>query len=174
MKIQIWRYLLNASAGHILPAGRYFPTPGVAHFTKWFTIYFYCWCVDDIFFQSPLVNPCVLVPFRLSKHNLSNPLSQHQSHSQAELFKPTREYFKISKRKRTRGLSEYIPIYQSSLQCDFCIPNHLVTRPVTMGRASPPWKNFLPPEKMSWAYCMHNHFFRTCYRCKIGPTSKNS
>jgi len=34
--------------------------------------------------------------------------------------------------------------------------------PGTKGRASPPWKNFLPPEKISWTYCMHNHCFR-CY-----------
>ena len=57
------------------------------------------------------------------------------------------EKIKISKRKRTRRLSEYIPIYQSSLQCDVCWPNHLMTRPVTKGRASPPWRNFLLPWK---------------------------
>ena len=34
--------------------------------------------------------------------------------SQAELSKPTRQDFKISKTKRTRSLSEYIPIYQSA------------------------------------------------------------
>ena len=100
--------------------------------------------------------------FWLSKHRLSNTLSQHQSNSQAELSKSTTENFKVSKRKRTRSLSEYMLIYQSSLQYDFCIPNHLVTTPVTKGRASPPWKNFLPPEKMSWTYFMHNHCFR-CY-----------
>jgi len=95
--------------------------------------------------------------------------SQHQSNSQAELSKPTREVFKVSKWKRTRNLSECISTYQSSLQCDCCIRNHLVTRPVTKGSASPPWKNFFPPEKMSVTYCstMHNHCFRTCYRCKI-------
>jgi len=89
----------------------------------------------------------------------------NQSNSQAELSKPNRD-FKISKRKRTRSLSEYISMYQSSLQCDVCIPNHLVTRSVTGRRASPPRKNS-PPEKMSWTYCMHNHCFRICYRCKI-------
>jgi len=114
-------------------------------------------------FNLPLSAPaCCWVPFWLSKHRLSNTLSQHQSNSQAELSKPTREDFKVCKRKRTRSLSEYILIYQSSLQYDFCIPNHLVTTPVTKGRASPPWKNFLHPEKMSWTYCMHNHSFR-CY-----------
>ena len=44
----------------------------------------------------------------------------------------------------------YLPtpaIYQSSLQCDFCIPYHLANRSVTKGRAWPPWKNFLSPEK---------------------------
>jgi len=87
-----------------------------------------------------------------------------QNSSQLEkISKPTREDFKVSKRKRTRSLSEYISIYQSSLQYDFYIPNHLVTRPATKGRASPLWKNFLPPEKMSWTYCMHNH----CFRCYI-------
>jgi len=160
MKFQIWRYFLNASAG------RYLPTPSVAHFTKWFTIYFYCWCVDHISFQSPLVSPCILVPYRLSKHHLSNTLSQHQSHFQAELFKPTREYFKLSKRRRTSSLSEYIPIYQSSLQCDFCIPTS-GDQTRNYGEDFAPMENFLPPEKMSWAYCMHNHCFRTCYQYKI-------
>jgi len=89
----------------------------------------------------------------------------NQSNSQAELSKPNRD-FKISKRKRTRSLSEYISICQYSLQGDVCIPNHLVTRSVTKGRASPPRKNFLPPCKMSWTYCMHNHCFRICYQCK--------
>jgi len=87
------------------------------------------------------------IPFRLSDNRLSNSLSQHQSNSQAELSKPTREDFRISKRKRTINLSEHAPIYQSSLQCDVCIPNHVVTRSVTKRRASPHWKNFLPPEK---------------------------
>jgi len=78
-------------------------------------------------FNLPLSAPaCCWVPFRLSKHRLSNILSQHQSNSQAELSKPTRENFKISKRKRTRSLSDYIPVYQSSLQCDDCIPSQLV------------------------------------------------
>ena len=114
------------------------------------------------------------VPFRLSKHRLLSSLSQYQSISQAELSKPTREYFKISKRKRTRSLSEYIPVYKSSLQCDFCIPNHLATRSVTKGRPWPHWKYFLPPEKMSWTYCMHTHCFLSCYRCKIWVSSENS
>ena len=122
------------------------------------------------------------VPFRLSKHRFSNSLSQHQSNSQAELSKPTSEDFKISKWKLTRSLSEYIPTYQSSLQCHFCIPNHLVTRPATKRRASPLWKNFLPPEKMSSTYCVHNHCFRCCMQCnallrainaKFGPPSEN-
>ena len=47
------------------------------------------------------------------------------------------------------------------------LPNHLVTRPVTKGRASPPWKTFFPSVTLSWTYCTHNHCFRTCYRCKI-------
>ena len=74
---------------------------------------------------------------------------------------------KISKRKRTRSLSEYIPIYRSSLQCDVCIPSHLVTISVAKGRASHLWKNFRPFWKMSWIYCMHKHCFCACYRCKI-------
>ena len=64
----------------------------------------------------------------------------------------------------------YLPtpaIYQSSLQCDFCIAIHLATRSVTKGRTWPPWKNFIPPEEMSWTYCTHNHCFRACYQCKI-------
>jgi len=77
-------------------------------------------------FNLPLSAPArCWVPFRLSKHCLSSSLSQHQSISQAELSKPTREDFKISKRKRTRSLSEYISMYQSSLQCDVCILHHL-------------------------------------------------
>jgi len=114
------------------------------------------------------------VPFRLSKHRLSSSLSQYQSNIQAELSKPTREDFKISKRKRTRRLSEYIPVHQSSLQCDFCIPNHLATRSVTKGRAWPPWKNFLPPEKMSGTYCMHQIVFVHVIDVKFGSPSENS
>jgi len=48
----------------------------------------------------------------------------NQTPSQLEM--PTRNDFKLSKRERTRRLSEYILIYQSSLQCNVCIPNHLV------------------------------------------------
>ena len=118
-------------------------------------------------FNLPLSAPaCYWVPFRLSKHRLSNILSQHQSNSQAELSKPTREDFKISKRNRTRRLSEYIPIYQSSLQCGF-YTHHLITRPVSKGGLRSHGKSFSSPEKMSWAKCMHNHCFRTCYRCII-------
>ena len=128
--------------------------------------------MEDLSFQSPLVSSCMLLGFdcpnfRLSKHRLSNSLSKHQSNSQAELSKPTREDFKTSKRKPTRSLSEYIPVYQSSLQCDVCIPHHLVTRPVTRGRASPPWRNYFLPEKMSWTYGMYNQCSFTCFRCKI-------
>jgi len=47
------------------------------------------------------------IPFRLSKHRLSNSLSQHQSNSQAELSKPTREDFRISKRKPEIFLNTY-------------------------------------------------------------------
>ena len=115
-------------------------------------------------FNLPLSAPaCCWVPFCLTKHRLSNSLSQNQTNSQAELSKPTREDFKISKRKRTRSLSEYMPMYQSRLWCDFCIPNHLVTKSVT----KTPGKTFFPPEKMSWTYCMQNQCFRTCYRCQI-------
>ena len=107
------------------------------------------------------------VHFRLSKHRLPNSRSKHQSNSQADLSKPTREDFKISKRKRTRSLSEYITTYQSSLQCDVCVPSRLVTISVAEGRTSPLWKNFLPFWKMSWIYCMHKHCFCACYRFKI-------
>jgi len=90
------------------------------------------------------------------------------SNSQAELSKPTREDFKISKRKRTRSLSEYIPIptYQSSLQCHFCTPNHLVTTDqarkwaegfAPMEKLSPPWKNVLD------IVCITIVFVVTCY-----------
>jgi len=113
---------------------------------------------------------CWWVLFRLSKHRLSNTFSQHQSNSQAELSKATREDFKIFKRKRTRSLSEYMPIYKPSLQCDFRIPNRLVTRPVTKGRALPSLEKLSPPLKISCTYCMHHHCFRTCYRCKISAS----
>jgi len=33
----------------------------VACFTKWFTICFYCWWVEDVSFQSPLVSLCLLL-----------------------------------------------------------------------------------------------------------------
>ena len=41
----------------------------------------------------------------------------------------------------------YLPtpsIYQSSLQCDFCVPYHLAIRSVTKGKAWPPGKTFSP------------------------------
>jgi len=109
----------------------------LAYFTKLFITYFYGW--RTYLFNLPLSVPaCCWVPFRLS-----NSLSQHQSSSQAELSKSTRDDFKVSKRKRTRSLSEYITIYQSSLQGDFCIPNYLVTMPLSKGRASSPLKEVL-------------------------------
>jgi len=49
------------------------------------------------------------------------------------------------KKKQTKSISEYMPTYQSSLQCDFCMPNHLVTRPVT--EFCSPGKAFFPREK---------------------------
>jgi len=85
---------------------------------------------------------------------------------------PTREDFKVFI-KRSRRHSEYIPIYQSSLQRDFCMPIHLVTWHVAKRTASPHWKNFISHEKMSSAYCMHNHCFRTCYRYKIWSSLRN-
>jgi len=118
---------------------------------------------------------CYWVPFRLSKHPLSNTLSQHQSNSQAELSKPTREDCKISKRKRARSISKYIPMCQSSLQCDFCIPNHLVTRPVSKGRASRTWKNFLPLLKncLGHTVCI-TIVFVYAIDVNFGPPSENS
>jgi len=105
------------------------------------------------------------VPFRLSKRRLSNRLSQHQSNSQTELSRPIREDFRISKRKPEIFLNTHP---YTNLACNVA-PAYLitVTRSVTKRRASPHWKNFLHTEKMSWTYCMHNHGFRTCYRCKI-------
>ena len=41
----------------------------------------------------------------------------------------------------------HIPIYQSSLQCDVCISNHVLTRSVTKRRASLHWKKLSPPLK---------------------------
>jgi len=91
---------------------KYLAEISVAYFTKWFTIYFYCWWVDDASFQFPLVSPCMLSgTLSTAKHRFSNSLSQHQSNSQTELSKPITSDFKISKRKRTRILPEYIPKY---------------------------------------------------------------
>ena len=39
--------------------------------------------------------------------------------------------------------------------------------PQLRGGHLPPGNTFFPPERMYWTYCMHNHCFRTCYRCKI-------
>jgi len=116
------------------------------------------------------------VPFRLSIHRLYSSLSQHESNIPKQVYPSQLEKTSMyPKRKRTRCLSEYIHIYQSSLYiCDVCIPNHLVTRSVTKGRDSPPWKNVLPPEKMTWIYCMHNYCFRTCYRCEIWASHRKS
>jgi len=86
---------------------------------------------------------------------------------------PTREDFKISKRKRTRSHSVYIPIHQSSLQCDVCIPSHLVARPVTNGRASPPWKNFLPSEKCHGHIVCVTIVFVHAIDVKFVPPSEN-
>jgi len=107
------------------------------------------------------------LPLRLSKHRLSNSRSQRQSNFQAELSTPTREDFKISKRKRARSLSEYIPIYQCSLQCDVCMPNHVVTRSITKRRPCPLEKLSPPLKKCLGHIVLHKHCFRTCYRCKI-------
>ena len=38
-------------------------------------------------------------------------------------------------------------MYQSTLQCDVCIPNHLVTRPVTTGGGLRPLEKLSPPLK---------------------------
>jgi len=122
------------------------------------------------FFQSPIVSPCILLgTLSIVQTSFVSfcPLSQDQSNSQVQLSKPNREDFKISKRKQSRSLSEYIHIYQSNLQCDFCIPSHLVARPVSRGGLRTPGKTFSPQEKISWTYCMHNHCFRRCYQCKI-------
>jgi len=116
---------------------------------------------------------CCWLPFRLPKQRSSNSLSQHQSNSQAELSKPTREDFKISKRKRTRSLTEYIPIYQSSTQCDFCMHGHLVTRPVR-GRASLPGKTFSPMKKCLGHIACTTIVFVHVIKVKFGPPSENS
>jgi len=33
----------------------------VRYFTKWFTIYFYCWWVEGVSFKSPLVRSCTVL-----------------------------------------------------------------------------------------------------------------
>ena len=111
---------------------------------------------------------CCWVPFRLFKCRLSNSLSKHQSNSQAELSQPTREDFKIAKRKRTRRLSEYRPIYQSSLQCDVCITNHLVTR------LRPPGETFSSPEKCLGHIVCITTVLVHAFDVKFVPPSENS
>jgi len=54
-------------------------------FTKWFTIFFTAGGWRMYSSNLPLSgHTCYWAPFRLSKHRLSNTLSQHQSNSQAE------------------------------------------------------------------------------------------
>jgi len=126
-------------------------------------------------FNLPLSTPaCCWVPFRLSKHRLSNTLSKHQSNSQAESSKPTREDFKISQRKRTKSVSEYVLIYQTSLQCDVCIPNHLVTRSVTKGGLRPPGETFSSPEKCLGHIVCITIVLVHAFDVKFGPLSENS
>jgi len=71
----------------------------------------------------------------------------------------------------------YLPtpaIYQSSLQCDFCIPYHLATRSVTKWRVWPHWKNFLAPEKcLGQIVCMTIAFVHAI-DVKFGSPSENS
>jgi len=75
--------------------------------------------------------------------------------------------FRFHKKRTASTVSastSLMPMCQSSLQYDFCMPNHLVTRPVTKGRASPLWKNFLPPEKcLGHTVCITIVFVVTCY-----------
>jgi len=49
---------------------------------------------------------------------------------------------KISRYPKGNEPEVFLNTYQSSLQCDFCKPNHLVTRPATKERASPLLENF--------------------------------
>jgi len=125
-------------------------------------------------FSLPLSAPaCCWVAFRLSKHRLSNRLLFPSNINQIPKQNYPSQLEKISRYPKENepevflNTYPYTYPYQSSPQCDFCVLNHLVSRPATKGRASPPWKTFSPPEKMSGTCCMHNHCFRTCHRCKI-------
>jgi len=96
-------------------------------------------------------NIVCLTPFpninQTSKRNCSSQLekiSRYPKENEPEVFLNTYPYTNLA----YNTISAYL--------------THLVTTPVTIRRASPHWKNFLPPEKMSWTYCMHNHCFR-CY-----------
>jgi len=40
---------------------KYLAKISASFFSKWITIYFHCWWVDDVSFQSPLVSPCMLL-----------------------------------------------------------------------------------------------------------------
>jgi len=73
-----------------------------------------------------------------------------------------------------RCLFEYIPIYQSSLQCDFCILNHLVTRPVSKGGLRPHGKTFFSPEKCLGNIACITIVFVHAIDVKFGPPSENS
>ena len=133
-------------------------------------------------FNLPLSAPaCCWVSFRLSKYRLSNSLSQHQTPKQNYSSQLEKISIYPKENEPEVFLHTYLQ-YQSCLQCHFCIPNHLVTRPAIKRRAWPLWKNFFPPEKMSWTYCMHNHCFRCYMLCnallrdinvKFGPASEN-
>jgi len=49
----------------------------------------------------------------------------------------------------------------------WCLHAYWWPGPQLRGGLRPPWENFLPLWKMSWTYCIHNHCFCACYRCKI-------
>ena len=113
-------------------------------------------------FNLPLSAPaCCWVPFRLSKYRWSNGLPQHQTPKQNY---PS-QLEKISIYPKENEPEVFLNTYpHTSLACSVISAYLiiLVTRPAIKRRASPLWKNFFPPEKMSWTYCMHNHCFR-CY-----------
>jgi len=144
---------------------------GVAYFTKWFAIYFYCWWMEDVSFQSPLVSPSIAycwVLFRLSKPNIVcliafptsiklprripsqlEKISRYPKENQPEVLLNTYAYTNLA----YNAISAYLIIWWPG--------------PYLRRRPRPPGKTFSPTEKMSWTYCMRNHCLRTCYRCKI-------
>jgi len=98
----------------------------------------------------PLSAPaCCWVPFRLSKYRLSNSLSKHYINQTSKQNYPS-QLEKISRYPKEDEPNVFLNTYPYTnlaynVMSAYLI--HLVTRPVTKGRTSPLWRNFLLPWK---------------------------